>query len=245
MVTNGGRKMGNANEFIGLSGCQFRIKNTPTLIKYATGDTIRMRELKEQAHVMSEKYATNCFYPIKIVKPINLLATKDLVEFEMEFVDNTHNEDLIHEKIEEYFDAVSKSGDGHYRNFKYWIDPVLQDLPDSSLKAKFMENLEIPDEILLGECHGEMGFRNFVSSENYVYTFDLRKPFINSPLHDIATLKLSANTEKEIKLVEKIIEKFSTYRKQIDIIKKIRVLEFYKDTNREETKLFHEELFFK
>ena len=222
--------------FTGLSGCQFIIKENE-VIKYASGCPVRMRELK-QSYVLQKNI--NEFGRIKVIPPNRLYEKNGTVYFSMKRIFEEKNESLIREHVIHYFSHLPRIEVTGFLDIckkrAHWF-------PDTDLKKILINELaSCPDVYIFGKVHGDFGINNLISARENVYTYDMRVPFIQSPLHDVATFILSFGEEQN-KFPQMILKTFAQYEKQIDIIKKMRVLEFYSEYNTEKTKEFHKSMF--
>lgn len=233
----------------GHSGCQFRLNDEGNLVKYASGCNKRIEDLKISYAKTIIAQKQDLLSPFKIAKAISFYESCERFSFEMElispaeYLDSKKARDLFYNRCFRYMSIERPI----YTGFKAQCFMALELVKDGVMKESVINLLdECSDEYPESFCHGDFGLKNFLVKGGEVYTFDLSRSFINSVLHDIAMFKLSfigiVNTFNA-SLLDMMLDKYSRYQKQIEIIKKIRVLEFYNETNTESTKILHRKMF--
>lgn len=80
------------------------------------------------------------------------------------------------------------------------------------------------DAYLCGYAHGDFGFANMLLSEGKIKMIDFCKPFIDSPLLDLATMSLSAVKPEHLRIVERASIMFKSWSSQSEIICKVHLL---------------------
>ena len=234
----------------GYSGCKFKVDSNGVLVKYASNDKKRINDLKHSYSKTLTAHIYNRMRPFKVVEP--LFSTEDVQSFRfgMRHIDNAYNvnspqgRDLFFSKARTYFKIERSVQIGFVKECKIELSKI----KDSKLKS-IVENLlhSCSDEYPVSFSHGDFGVNNFLVKGNEVYTFDLSPAFINSILLDIATLQLSVidcdlgHVGHEV--LSFALKRYAKFKCQIDIVRKIRVLQFYNEENTESTKIIHERMF--
>lgn len=239
-------------DYKGHSGCRFKVGPDGTLIKYASGCPDRMEQLA--VSWAKSKVALECgnLEPFKVVDCVDFLANDESFEFHMEHISDGVPILGSSEAREAFFVAARSyfcpSRWRYARGFSRVCSERLATIPDGDLKDEVIELLaSSPDTYPKGGCHGDFGINNFLFRDGIVYTFDLSHSFIDSVLHDVAAYRLSiieSDSSFAGDVLRMIESKWHSHSMQADIVRKIRVLEFYKETNSESTKILHKKMFY-
>ena len=238
-------------DYKGHSGCRFKVGPGGTLIKYATGCPDRMDQLA--VSWVKSKIALEYGYlrPFQVVGCVDFLAGESF-EFHMEHIVGGVPILGSPEAREAFFAAARSyfcpSRWQYARGFRRICGERLATIPDGDLKSEVLEMLaSSPDTYPKGGCHGDFGINNFLFKDGVVYTYDLSHSFIDSVLHDLAAYRLSiieSDSSFAGDVLRMIESKWHAHAMQADIVRKIRVLEFYKETNSDSTKILHKKMFY-
>ena len=239
-------------DYKGYSGCRFKTAPGGTLIKYASGCPDRMKQLAVSWAKSRVALEYGDIDPFRVVGCVDFLVGNGSVEFHMEHIVGGVPILESPEAREAFFAAASSyfcpSRWRYVDGFRRVCEVRLETIPDGGLKDEVLEMLEAsPDVYPAGSCHGDFGINNFLFRDGVVYTFDLSHSFINSVLHDIAAYRLSiieSDSSFAGNVLRMIESKWHAHAMQADIVRKIRVLEFYKETNSESTRILHKKMFY-
>src|SRR5690554_6804618 len=238
-------------DYKGHSGCRFKVGPGGTLIKYATGCPDRMDQLAVSWVKSKIALEYGCLRPFQVVGCVDFLVGESF-EFHMEHIVGGVPILGSSEAREALFDAARSyfcpSRWQYARGFRRVCTERLATIPDGDLKSEVLEMLaSSPDTYPKGGCHGDFGINNFLFKDGVVYTYDLSHSFIDSVLRDLATYRLSiieSDSSFAGDVLRMIESKWHAHAMQADIVRKIRVLEFYKETNSDSTKILHKKMFY-
>lgn len=98
-------------------------------------------------------------------------------------------------------------------------------------KIKISEYLCNKDHYISGLCHGDFGLRNMYFDNQRLYISDFTHSFIESPLMDVITLKLSIDNKSvsldKKKMVDSIYNNYKDYSQQMSAILKVKELAWF------------------
>lgn len=239
----------------GYSGCRFKINKNGNFVKYARGCEERIDNLRASYLKTIAAYNNDSMNPIKVAQPISFTASKETFSFEMEHIVTNKEfsvecDDIFKREVISYFSKEHLRTSG-FKEKCYSELVRLKGLSKGDGENNTMFNEvhklieECDDFYLESFCHGDFGYNNFLVSNNKLYAIDITPSFINSILVDVATFQMNAlEAEGTIKEVFNTIYGFyKEYEKQIALLRKLRVLSFWRNTNTESTKVFHRKLF--
>lgn len=200
--------------------------------------------LKYSCEKQLKEIEENKLGPIKTVDIYSTSEGFDNFEFSMPHMEcptgftDFDNRLLIREQIRK--SLYSRSNDIR-SGFKKIIRRELDKIEESVIKLDCLRLLELcSDYYPYGYAHGDFGFANMLIEDGVIHMIDFTKAFINSPLLDIATLRLSTYCEDakawHLDLVDTVERDHWLYINQITIIKMIKVLS-YKITDKEKFKM--------
>ena len=212
----------------GLSGAAIEVVNGR--VRKWTRGSVAAPELRNAA----TRQANADFYllPILAAPILSIEEKEDYFAFEMDIYPETAFTSFS-DKIEKNIGlSLGARLLGNYRNF-IW-DPLLpvSGFKDSQLKKDFQREWPQAVHFPYGYAHGDFGFANMMVEDDQIYMIDFTTPLIQSPLVDIATMEMSlfadAATKKHADFVAKIRDKYSDWKHQIDLIRKVKVLSYNK-----------------
>ena len=212
----------------GLSGAAIEVVNGR--VRKWTRGSVAAPELRNAA----TRQANADFYllPILAAPILSIEEKEDYFAFEMDIYPETAFTSFS-DKIEKKIGLSLRDRlFGNYRNV-IW-DPLLpvSGFKDSQLKKDFQREWPQAVHFPYGYAHGDFGFANMMVEDDQIYMIDFTTPLIQSPLVDIATMEMSlfadAATKKHADFVAKIRDKYSDWKHQIDLIRKVKVLSYNK-----------------
>lgn len=218
-------------ELNGLSESKFYIKDK-TLIKRSKH---LKKELRESFNRQVVAYTLR-LDPLIVVRPIQYLEG-DHDSFYMDYIySNDLRKSYINEKhIDKFLTYFSNHRGNKKFGFKELVRSTIENFEESTYKENIKDSLDSCDDIYLdGYTHGDFGAGNLIIKNDDIYIFDFVVPVINTILFDVAvfraTLKLELS-ESRILLIKKLDELFKDYLPQIEILKKLRAAQFYKESS--------------
>lgn len=230
-------------ELNGLSESKFYIKDK-ALIKRSKHFK---KELRESFNRQAVAYTLR-LDPLIVVRPIEYVEG-DYDSFHMDFIyaNDLRNSCINDKHIDKFVTYFSNHRGNKKFGFKDLVKKAIENFNESDYKKNIMESLDECDDIYLdGYSHGDFGTGNLIIKNDDIYIFDFVVPVINTILFDVAvfrsTLKLELSKER-IKLIEKLDHLFKDYLPQIEILKKLRAAQFYKDSSSDRHKAELDEWF--
>ena len=234
----------------GLSGFAL-LKDGGKVTKWTQGKESCAR-LLDSCFRQSEERLKGLLYPIKTVPVYSRAIRNNYFSFEMPFMDLPsgftfkNNRLIIKSIIRQSFENRSWSPKAGFKNI---IRRELEKYPISAQKIHIENMLNICSDIYPhGYAHGDMGFANMLIDEDSVYMIDFTESFIDSPLIDLATMELSLFSEFSktwnLECFTDCSNALFRYKEQTDIVRMVKVLSFYRDTDTEERKRELSKLFY-
>lgn len=106
--------------------------------------------------------------------------------------------------------------------------------PNSKEKVETIRLLDLCSDIYPhGYAHGDFGFANMLVKDGQIHMIDFTETFIDSPLIDVVMLGLSLNSDlagpwhKEV--VSSVYGDFFEHRLQIEVLRRCKIISFFKD----------------
>lgn len=242
-------------EFSGLSGCRFKLNEKGNVVKYARNDRKRIDDLKTSYAKSKIGYLNDSMCPIRVLNPISFKEEDSYFEVEMPLIkDVSQCSDTLIRSCCSYFMKERPIFSGFKLSSLKELNRIMsKNEGDLFCREINIMGREIAD--LINECsdnypqsffHGDFGMSNIIESKGVVYAIDLSPGYINSILVDVATLEMNTleKDDWEVALSKSVSKFFKSYRQQIDIIRKLRILSFWKVSNTESTKITHRKMFY-
>lgn len=212
----------------GSSGCKF----------FLDGDILTKKGKSLLTAYTKQLHAFNGgSLPFQAPKPFNF---KEGLEqsFQMNWIDaKCFDPSLIlpHEKSSLIYYFLSNRGDIAH-GFKSLVINFINHKPDSYMNDGVLKLLEsCSDTYLKGFCHGDLGPDNILFSNKECYLIDYTDAYIDSILFDIGIfvkfLRMNGS-EEAISFSNSILSEFLEYNKQIEILGKLRAINFYAPENK-------------
>lgn len=232
----------------GHSGCVFTLSGN-ILTKHANYKDVA-NDLEACTIKQRSLSRANYLHPLKVLNVLSARRLGETYKIEMLYIPekDLHETDGLSETAKSDLNRYFSNLSINRNDFHFVIRQRLFTIRETPLKEILSKELtKVKNEYPFSSCHGDFGFKNMIECQNTIYTFDVRNTFIQSRLHDIATLWINMYDceDKEKKaFFKELWGKFSPWHDQINIIRKLRVLELYNpEHNDENVNKMHETWF--
>lgn len=182
-------------------------------------------------------------HPIRPAPVLSRRCTSEETRFKMPLYPETtftfFDEKISDQIFLSLYNRLNKTTEFNWSNASF-----LSKLNDSELKEEFLSSIgECTMSFPHGYAHGDFGFSNMMVKDGRIYMIDFIEPIIMTPLVDIAALEMSLfsdlSTVKHLEVVVKLRKEYGHYIKQIDLLRKLKVLSFKNPDTEDHRRLFN------
>lgn len=237
-------------DLAGYSGCTFSLCDKKEILTKFSAYKDVSNDLELCTKKQDSLARSRSLYPLKVLRSIGTKRIGDHFSVSMRY---------IPEKDLNSFDVIPCFARhdilkylSHEKIIRNDLNSVIKQrlfsIRDTPLKDIVINSLNsVPNSYPFASCHGDFGLKNLIYYNGSVYTFDVRNSFIQSRLHDVATLWLSiVDSENKSKsaLLKDAMSIYSGFKEQIKLIRRVRILEFYNPAhNNDKVNKAHEKWF--
>lgn len=238
------------NDLSGHSGCQISVCDNKEILTKESYYQHVSNDLELCTQKQDSLSKSRALYPLKVIRPLTTQRIGDHFKVTMRYIPAKDLRSvekipqLAKSEILKYLGANKVIRNDLHQLVRQRLSTVI----NTPLRQQVLDSLSgVPSSYPFANCHGDFGFKNLIYHSGSVYTFDVRNSFVQSRLHDVATLWLSvidSGLRDQIKLMKQSLDLYPEFKSQIRLIRQVRILEFYNpDHNDKEVSDMHEAWF--